>query len=192
MVGIKNNDMVLNLKKIATHSLSKGFTLAELMIAVSILALIISFAIPSYSGFVERQQVKNKTKKMLSLFNGARSEAMVSGGSTICWNDGDNDITVNGVVIEPGTLVSMVDDTPGVNDAFSILSSYIFEGRFDVRFNDDDGCIAYSTQGRLINENPFTVTFCRADDDYINALRVDVVVSGRSTLQQANVGCEPD
>jgi len=173
---------------------NKGFTVIELMIAVALLVVIISIAVPSYSDFIERQQIKSKTNRLLTIFTGARSEAMVSGGSVICWTPAGAKANGKEVVVSANTLVSMVDDTPDdATDKFSVLSEFDYSGRLTVNFSGDDGsdgCVAFSAQGRLLNGgNSFLTTLCRASGDYDNAQVVEIAISGRSSVQEATAGC---
>jgi len=124
------------------------------------------------------------------VFSVARSEAMVSGGSVVCWTSAGASASGGGVTVAADTLVSMVDDTPDdTTDEFSVLSEFDYGGKLVVNFSGDDGndgCVAFSAQGRLINGGAsFFTTFCRASTDYVNAQEVEIAISGRSSVKKA-------
>lgn len=177
-----------------TQVKNNGFTLIELLITVAVLAVLATVAMPNYSDFIQRQQVKSKADSLQSIFTGARSEAMVSGGSVVCWTPAGAAAAGNGVVITANKFVSMVDDTPNnATDQFTVLSELDYSGRFIANFNGDnggDGCVAFSSQGRLVNGGvSFFTTFCRAVADYENAKEVEIAISGRSTVREAIARC---
>jgi type IV fimbrial biogenesis protein FimT len=53
-----------------------GFTLIELMVVVSVFAVLIAAALPSYTDFVRNQRVKTASFELFSTFVLARSEAL--------------------------------------------------------------------------------------------------------------------
>jgi len=170
---------------------NKGFTLVELLITVSVLAIIISIAMPNFSDFIQRQQVKSRADRLLSIFTGARSEAMVSGGSVVCWTVAGAAAAGNGTTIAANTLVSMVDDTPtDATDEFTVLTELDYSDGFIANFDGDngnDGCVAFNAQGRLVNGGAsFFTTLCRATGDYENAIEVGIAISGRSSVKKAD------
>lgn len=55
---------------------NKGFTLLELMIAVTIIAIIAAMAGPSVSGFIDKQKIINATEAVYSQLQFARSQAI--------------------------------------------------------------------------------------------------------------------
>ena len=55
---------------------TKGFTLVEMMIAIVILAVLLSAAIPSFSTFLKNRKVRTATEAILNGLGLARSEAI--------------------------------------------------------------------------------------------------------------------
>jgi type IV fimbrial biogenesis protein FimT len=74
------------------HSLStpknlinRGFTLIELMVAVSILAVLVMLAIPDLQAFIASTRLTSATNDVLTTFSQARSNAIQSGTRfTVC------------------------------------------------------------------------------------------------------------
>lgn len=60
-------------------SLERGFTLVELMVALSIAAILLSIAVPSYSGSRLSSQLRASANDLIGSINLARSEAIKSG-----------------------------------------------------------------------------------------------------------------
>lgn len=54
----------------------KGFSLVEMMIAIAILAVLLSAAIPSFSTFIKNRKVRTAAEAVLNGLNLARSEAI--------------------------------------------------------------------------------------------------------------------
>lgn len=73
------------------HALDRGFTLIELMIAVAILAILATVALPSYTDYIRRSQITDATSTLA-----ARRTSMEQfhqdhrnyGTGTTCGNDG--------------------------------------------------------------------------------------------------------
>jgi prepilin-type N-terminal cleavage/methylation domain-containing protein len=59
-----------------------GFTLVELIIVLSIIALLAGIMMPSLSGFHNEQALRNTTEDVLSLLNQARSDTLGSLNAT--------------------------------------------------------------------------------------------------------------
>lgn len=58
---------------------SRGFTLTELMITVTILAILLGIGVPSFLEFIRNSRVSTQTNEFASALNLARSEALKRG-----------------------------------------------------------------------------------------------------------------
>jgi type IV fimbrial biogenesis protein FimT len=58
------------------HTSQKGFTLVELLITISIAAILAALAAPSFSTFVAKQRVSSSASEVFSALNLARMEAI--------------------------------------------------------------------------------------------------------------------
>lgn len=58
-----------------------GFTLLELMVAVAVLAIIVTIGIPSFSSFIRTYQMDSAQQQIISAHALARNEAIKSGSS---------------------------------------------------------------------------------------------------------------
>ena len=66
--------------KFAQHRKDRGFTLIELMVAVLILGILTSMALPSFREFIINQRIKSASFDLMSAINQARSEAIRRNG----------------------------------------------------------------------------------------------------------------
>lgn len=67
---------------------SQGFTLLEIMIALVIIAILATIALPSFNNTIVKNKMDTKASDLLRDFNLARSEAIKRGVSvTICPSD---------------------------------------------------------------------------------------------------------
>lgn len=60
-----------------------GFTLIELVVVVALIAIVASFAIPSFSSLMDRKRVTSVTNSSLGMLNYARNEAIRRGEPVI-------------------------------------------------------------------------------------------------------------
>ena len=106
---------------------NKGFTLIELMIAVSILSIIMMVGVPSFSSSINKNSVAATVNDIQTSLNQARSEAVTRGVTvTVCssnnqvscsggWDDGwivFSDIDADNVVDGGADLILSVFDAP--------------------------------------------------------------------------------
>ena len=67
----------------------KGFTLVELMVALVVVAILVSIAAPSLQGLIQQQRLKAVTETLLADMRTARSEALalgLSGSVTVAFS----------------------------------------------------------------------------------------------------------
>jgi type IV fimbrial biogenesis protein FimT len=121
-----------------------GFTLIELLITLAVLAIVLAFAVPSFTNLIENSRVTTQTNNLLAAVNLARSEAVkrgvevsiqnepggfVDGGCVIigaldgCQNARDNSLMfrefpeLNGVAVNQVGVVGVTFDGRGYQSA---------------------------------------------------------------------------
>ena len=57
-------------------NIRQGFTLIEMMVTISIVAMVSSFAAPSFNQHIQNYKFNNETKDLLSLMGEARAQAI--------------------------------------------------------------------------------------------------------------------
>jgi prepilin-type N-terminal cleavage/methylation domain-containing protein len=106
---------------------AKGFTIIELMITLTVLAIIIVVAVPSFSGILERRQLHGAGEKLFADLMYAKTEAIkrntpvrvsfTGTGATWCYGMALNancDCTANDCQIDGVLQVTSQDDFDGV------------------------------------------------------------------------------
>lgn len=180
---------------------SRGFSIIELVIAVTLLAILIAVAAPSFSGFVQRQRVLSQTELISSALNTARSEALSQLQTVrVCWNPetaGAN-ATPNGLSIAPGNLaVIRLNDPLDLTDVELVQNIEYDPINLFIDDNDDD-CINFTPQGRLdlstvsgSNTN-FLFGVCLSDGDDSDSRSISVSSTGRALTQENEGGTQID
>jgi type IV fimbrial biogenesis protein FimT len=103
-----------------THS---GFTLVELMITVSVAAILLSVAAPSFRDTVVRNRLTAATNEFMAAINYTRSEAIKSGRSvTLCKSSSGTACTTGtGSQWESGWIAFVDSDADGTLDSGETL-----------------------------------------------------------------------
>ena len=124
---------------------AKGVTLIELMVTLSIAAVILTLAAPSFQTLIRTSQVRTVTNGLVSVFNLARSEAIKRGWPvTVCKSSNINDISPScntAASWEDGWLAFVDNDQDGIVDAGE---SRLQVGKPDAELTIIDGGANYS------------------------------------------------
>lgn len=113
---------------------ARGFTLTELMIVVTVFAVLTSLALPSYNQFVRNQRVKSASFEVFSSLVQARSEAITRNASitmapvsgTTNWANGWTVADAGGTVLrrqEAIAAITLTGPTSVVYNSSGRLSS---------------------------------------------------------------------
>ena len=97
------------------RSLAKGFTLVELMVTISVLAVLMAVGIPSFQGVIASSRVTTATNDFMATLAQARSNAIRRGGRvTVCKSaDGASCVTTGNW--EQGWIMFNDDDHSAAN-----------------------------------------------------------------------------
>jgi type IV fimbrial biogenesis protein FimT len=88
-----------------TRARSRGFTLIELMVTLTILAIMMGIAVPSFRTFVDNQKVKTASFELMTSVMMARSEA-IKRNATVTLTPGESWASGWSVVLGATTLHS--------------------------------------------------------------------------------------
>ena len=141
----------------------RGFTLIELMISITVLAILVGVAAPSMSSLVRDQRVKTATFDVYASLAYARSEA-IKRNATV-------DITPNGADWGGGWRVQSGGTALKNQDALSGISITGPAGT------------TYQRDGRISGTAAPTFVVKSADDNTITARCVRVDLSGRPNIK---------
>ena len=162
----------------------KGFTLLELMIAVSLGVILLGIGAPAMSSLLSENSLRFESRTLLKYLRFARSQAIDNQQSvTACLaNASDNCVTAN-----PTQLLVFVDnDAPADNilnnsDQF-LARTTAFAGTLTISNNRIS--TTFSPDGTSLGTNA-TITLCRSGNAQINLV---ISPSGRTTQStQANI-----
>lgn len=87
------------------HSRPKGFTLLELMITLSVAAILLTIALPSFRGLMHRSQVSSASNELLGSLAYARTEAVNRGQLVSMCASTDYTSCSGSTAYEPGWIV---------------------------------------------------------------------------------------
>lgn len=157
---------------------SRGFTLIELVVAVAIIAIIATWAVPAWQGLVQRSQVESDVRALTHALGMARSTATARGvGVSVCPyapsvatpdpTSCDDDWSNGWVVYVGSTSNFTLDDRLWIHQGSNALAQSGGAAR-----------ITYNDRGTLTSGNS-TLVFCAASD----ATSVVVAPSGRVRLE---------
>lgn len=175
------------MKNVAKH-FERGFTLLELLVTISIVAILVAVAVPSMESSNKRGQVKAHQRHFLGALNYARSEA-VSRNKLVSMC-ASNDGATCGTNWSGGWLI-FVDDGAGSNydnGSFdsdeSLLQVYVHETRSLARVLDGDDAsaldsISWNFRGNTNTGNRVVAVICSHDSDDVYTRGLIVERSGR-------------
>ncbi len=135
---------------------NKGFTLVELLVAITIIAVSLSLALPGFQGMVARNRISTQVNDFLTAINLARSEAMRR-GSFVSIQSVDNGAVADN---EFGNGYCVQIGQPGAA-GFSTSCTYLAAKCDDVPGDDTKG---KSITGCVVRTFP-----ALADDDRLNS-----------------------
>lgn len=167
-----------------------GFTIVELMIVIVIAAILMMMAVPSYQGFIKRNNVEALQNRLAAAVVTARSEAASRNGvTTLCASD---DGTQCGGNWENGWIVFLDNGAGGAtagNQARegdeNLILSFINTGNYHVTLVDDKGkdavaAMSFNSQGFSVDEQRALATVCEPDGDIHYARGLIIERSGRT------------
>jgi type IV fimbrial biogenesis protein FimT len=153
---------------------SRGFTLIEMMMVVTILAVLVTIAIPSFSELRDRNTVDTDSNKLLSSILLARSEAV------------KREIPVQFSVNAGATTWQVAaEQPPGSNQFVNVLLQHVREPSSATTITPlgNAGTITFNPRGRsavMGGGDFFTVTITRASYTYRNCILFSPI--GRPTI----------
>ena len=180
-------------------NIPRGFGLVELMITISMIAVLTAIALPSYSYLIRGNRVSTQTNDFLSALNLARNEAITrSRGVTICAADttGDDLPTACGSSTEwvKGWMV-FVDDTavpsdptPAGIDEDKIIRTWVGNTHNNLTPDTATAFIRFNNRGQSNVADKLTFTLIPTSD-CSNKQKREIVVNSLGRSSSSKVDC---
>ena len=165
-----------------------GFTLVEVMIAISVLGILMSLSVPSFSAMLKRHKASGEANNLVSLIYLARSEAIKnnqvvticrSESGLVCGNDWKN-----------GWLMFVDNNRNGVKDINEkIIRSGQAGNGYQVSFRafGSNRYLRFTPLGITLSQNG-TFTLCPAENDDRYARAVIISKTARARLAKDSDG----
>jgi len=170
---------------------TRGFTLIELLVTMTVVAILLAVAIPSYQTFVLNNRMSSQSNDLLSAFQLARSEAIKrSTRVSIC--KGTGGVCVAGGTWAQGWMVFVDDDgvvgtRDGTDQPIQVYPALTGATALGATANASN-FISYLPAGmtNLAIGTTATFTLCPGVPG-VNGRNIQVVASGRASI--VNTAC---
>jgi type IV fimbrial biogenesis protein FimT len=188
---------------------ARGFTIVELMITVTVAAVLLALALPSFRETIVSSNVTETTNQLIGDLNLARSEAVrrgtlvavISTSGTNNWSGGwrvetDGDFLANGTFAWPITAATkdvLLRTNPGVNAAnsYAVKTAFAGIGCVGPATTPAVGMVIFNAQGtQPCNVSKFHINVCRPDSQPAKSKWITVDTSGM-TKSQTNTAASP-
>jgi type IV fimbrial biogenesis protein FimT len=172
-----------------------GFTMVEMMVAVAILAILASIALPSYRSLIANNRIVANTNDLVADLALARSEAAKRGGTTVvtvCASSngsscsGSTDWSGGRLVFVDGGVQGTVDGTDltkVLRNSRAVNNLVITSGGFSLV---TVGFISYSADGSISSSLPGTIRICSSG---LIGRVVSISNIGRTSLAATAAAC---
>jgi len=164
----------------------RGFTLLELLVTLSIAAILLAVGVPSYMTFIDNNRVTSQANDLLYGFNMARSEAIKRGAEVRL-------VSVAGSDWSGGwNLVADTNNDSDFTDAADILMQWEAlngDGSLAIGATNapTDTYIAFTSRGSLSPSNAsFVLILDPGDCDAIDSRIISLQPSGRGAISHGD------
>lgn len=172
---------------------NKGFTLIELLIVVSIMSILVALALPSFSDTIEASASNAERKRLMTMLNLARSEAIKRGGEVImCATDDGLDCDANAwsngymiFVDNNGDANGLAGSVDGGDEVIRVSNAAASASTITMTA----GMFTYNSFGFNSNADTQTFKICPTSNNAANARSLEVGPSGRGRLIETGLVC---
>jgi type IV fimbrial biogenesis protein FimT len=176
--------------------LQRGFTVIELIVTVALVAILLTFGVPSFSSTIEQNKLSTQVNDLISTLQYARSESVKTGKRiTVCKSNNGTACVNAAAGYESGWIV-FVDNAPsdGALSAGELLLKVHdpLDSNLTLRGNNRFvNFISYLPDGGIANADPNTdpdhFVLCKANDT-AKSRAVFVITSGRARVAKDSNG----
>ncbi|MFO1370610.1 MAG: GspH/FimT family pseudopilin [Marinagarivorans sp.] len=161
------------------RSKSYGFTLIEMMVAISIAAILLAVAIPSFQSLIKRNAIENLQTRLAAALTAARSEAASRNVvTTLCSTDTGTGCVAN--KWSSGWIVfidlngdAIKDNNEEILQTFQNNNGYLI--KFKNEANNAINSLSFTSQGFVRNDVRAYAAFCDPEKtaNYTQGLTVE-------------------
>ncbi len=173
----------------------RGFTIIELMIGISLIAIMMTLAIPAFNGFTDRNRTVASANSFLNALSIARSEAVKRNRNVKVCGKPVAQAACNATGNwEQGWSVFVDADNDNVVDAGEeILVDNGLANGFTLREPSADygDVITFRPTGETVEGAAAQATFrlCRPDGDTTQSRTINLTPTGRSNVTATTAAC---
>jgi type IV fimbrial biogenesis protein FimT len=163
-----------------------GFTLLELMVTVSIAAILLAVGVPSYVTFIDNNRVTSQANDMLYSVNMARSEAIKRGTEVRLVSVAGSDWSTGWNLVADTNNDSDFDDPADILMQWEALNG---DGSLAIAATNSptDTYMAFTSRGGLSPSNAsFIFTLEPGDCDAIDSRIISLQPSGRASVSHGD------
>lgn len=163
---------------------ARGFTLLELMTAITVMAVLLGIGVPAFTSIIRNSQIAAESSNLLSALTLARSEAMKRGVRvSVCAATDDLEACAGAADWSNGWIVFEDDfGTAGVVDASDVVLQIWGAPANGVALTTVAKSMSFSRRARADFAGMFTVSKSGCTGD--QKRQIEVGVSGRVSLKR--------
>lgn len=167
-------------------SRGKGFTLIELMVVISLVAILLALGLPSFQSTIRSNRLATQTNQLIASIALTRSEALrTSRGAAMCPSTNG---TACGGTWSNGWLIWADVDGDATIDGSEPIVRYV-QGNSTIGLTSSDGdvAIAFNGRGGAVSPPTFTLrpTTCPASTLLVNTL----TMNGSGQIKTSKSAC---
>ncbi len=166
-----------------TKKIINGFSLVETMLVVSIIGVVLSFAVPSFKSLMAQRRVESSTQRLISLINRATNEALSRYAMvTLRYNGASWQDNVSMYIVNSGTP----NQDPNANDRVILIEE---EGNSSVQVtsNGPGQWISINSRGLISNNDNLQITICEPIGDN-NRVSKSIEILGSGNTRETDNG----
>lgn len=164
---------------------ARGFTLIELLVAVTILAIILAVAAPSFQDASVSSKVSDNATRLASTASLARGEAIKRNAMVVLCSSADGATCAGTAAWEQGWIVFHDANRDGAKDAGESVLAQENAAPGGYKITEADGKSALSFSPTSVGTTSGRWTVCRATPSVSSQQRqVDVSATGRPAIKK--------
>lgn len=171
---------------------SQGFSLLELLVVISIVAILISVSVPAFTDIISNQQVKSERQSLYDALRLARAEAIKRGEIiSVCPSDNNTSCSGGNSDWDKGWLIyANPDGDEVVDNDEEVIIAYQQESS-PVIITSDITHISYAATGYLMGAVGGNYHFCSEQSDSGDGAKtIEVTSVGRAESKEGSATCD--